>query len=152
MRPIGPAVLIAALLSASSSASTPSEPPLPAWMSGCWQWQQDERWGEECWTAPRGDQMLGSGRTGEAGKVGSWEFMRIERGEQGLSFHASPGGKGWTTFNSANDAGEGVTFVNPDNDYPQRVRYRREGERLHAEIARLDGTDAVSWTFTRTGG
>ena len=144
------AALAALALAAPSAAQ--DAPAMPEWMSGCWQWREGERWGEECWTIPRAGQMLGSGRTGDVDAVGSWEFMRIERGEAGLRFVASPGGDGWTPFSAASDPGEGVTFVNPANDFPQRVRYWREGELLKAEISQLDGSRAMSWTFARMGG
>ena len=125
---------------------------MPSWMSGCWQSRDGERWAEECWTIPRGGQMLGSGRTGAAGEVRSFEFMRIEGGEGGLRFLASPGGSGWTSFAAAADPGEGVTFVNPDNDYPQRVRYWREDGELKAEISLLDGSNAVQFAFRPMSG
>ncbi len=67
---------------------------MPSWMSGCWQSRDGERWAEECWTVARGGQMLGSGRTGDATGVRSFEFMRIEREGEGLAFRASPGGDG----------------------------------------------------------
>ena len=123
------------------------EPALPSWMSGCWQSRDGERWAEECWTVPRGGQMLGSGRTGDASGVRSFEFMRMEREGERLAFRASPGGGGWTSFPATDDPGEGVTFLNPQNDYPQRVRYWREGGELRAEISQLDGSNVVQFTF-----
>ena len=128
------------------------EAALPSWMSGCWQSRDGERWAEECWTVPRGGQMLGSGRTGDASGVRSFEFMRIEREGEGLAFRASPGGSGWTSFAATDDPGEGVTFLNPENDYPQRVRYWREGGELRAEIALLDGSNVVQFAFRPMNG
>ena len=125
---------------------------LPLWMAGCWEMRTGERWAEECWTAPRGGQMLGSGRTGDANGVRSFEFMRIERDGEGLAFRASPGGEGWTSFASAADPGDGVTFLNAANDYPQRVRYWLEGTELRAEISLLDGSNATRFAFRRTNG
>ncbi len=55
-------------------------------------------------------------------------------------------------FTAAEDEGDSVTFVNPANDYPQRIRYWREGEKLKAEISLEDGSNAMDWTFTRMGG
>lgn len=141
------------LVFAAASAVAQPSATLPGWMAGCWETRDGERWAEECWTIPRGRQMLGSGRTGSGDAVRSFEYMRIERGERGtLAFLASPGGREWTTFASAADPGEGVTFVNTANDYPQRVRYWREGELLKAEISLGDGSNATSWTFRRMGG
>lgn len=126
---------------------------LPDWMAGCWEMRDGDRWMEECWTIPRGGQMIGSGRAGSEDTVRSFEHMRIERGAGGgLTFLASPGGQGWTPFASAADATDGVTFVNAANDYPQRIRYWREGELLKAETSLRDGSNATSWTFRRMGG
>ena len=125
---------------------------MPSWMSGCWQSRDGERWAEECWTVARGGQMLGSGRTGDATGVRSFEFMRIEREGEGLAFRASPGGDGWTSFAAAADPAGGVTFVNAENDYPKRVRYWREGGELRAEISQLDGSDAVQFAFRPMNG
>jgi len=39
----------------------------------------------------------------------------------------------------------GALFVNPDHDYPQEIRYRRDGNRLIATISLLGGEDARSF-------
>lgn len=129
------------------------EAELPAWMAGCWEMRDGARWAEECWTAPRAGLMMGSGRTGTGGQTASWEFMRIERGDDGPIFSASPNGEGWTSFASAENSVGRIGFVNPANDYPQRVLYWREGELLAAEISLEDGSRSMRWTFRRmTGG
>ena len=151
MKPISVAALSAVLVLSSTAASA-QEAVMPSWMAGCWQMRDGERWAEECWTIPRGGQMMGSGRTGEGATLAGFEFMLIERGEDGLRFRAAPGGAGWTPFAAGEDPGEGVTFLNPDNDYPQRVRYWREGDLLKAEISQLDGSRTVGFSFSRMGG
>lgn len=130
------------------------EAALPSWMAGCWEMQEGERWADECWTAPRAGMMTGTGRSGRGEAITNWEFMRIERSEAagGLTFSASPGGAGWTAFASTPDPAGGVTFVNTANDYPQRVRYWREGELLRAEVSLGDGARSVRWTFRRMAG
>ncbi|WP_328598065.1 DUF6265 family protein [Croceibacterium salegens] len=125
---------------------------LPGWMSGCWQQVEGERWSEECWTIDRHGSMLGSGRTGDTAKVRSFEFMRIERGPNGLVFHGGPGGQGWTPFPQAPDSEGGVTFLNAEHDYPQRIRYWREGDLLKAEVSLADGSQSQTWTYGRMGG
>ena len=148
----GSIVLLAAALLAPTGAFA-QEAAMPAWMAGCWEMWDGDHWAEECWTVPRGGMMMGSGRTGEVEDVRSWEFMRIERDEGGgLTFVASPGGRGWTAFASAADPGAGVTFVNAANDYPQRVRYWREGGELKAEISLLDGSNPNQFIFSRMNG
>jgi hypothetical protein len=44
-----------------------------------------------------------------------------------------------------------IEFANPQHDYPQRIRYWREGDLLKAEIALIDGTQAVGWTYQPVG-
>ena len=40
------------------SAPAAAQSDMPAWMSGCWEMRDGERWAEECWTSPREGQML----------------------------------------------------------------------------------------------
>ena len=132
---------------------------MTGWMTGCWEMRDGERWAEECWTIPRAGMMIGSGRSGTGDELGGWESMRIALAEPGdggtvmpMAFLAAPGGTGWTAFAWNPTDGEGVTFVNAANDYPQRIRYWREGERLLAEISLLDGSNAIRFSFDRMGG
>lgn len=151
MRKLPLSLLALALLVAPAGLGA-QQARLPDWMTGCWEMREGDRWAEECWTVPRGGMMIGSGRAGSGDTVRSFEHMRIERGEDGkLRFLASPGGQGWTAFAVADDPGQGVTFVNPGNDFPQRVRYWREGDLLEAEISLEGGENAMRWTFARMG-
>lgn len=130
---------------------------LPGWLAGCWEQVEGERWTEECWTSARGGTMLGSSRTGRGATVTGWEAMQIMLDQPGegttakMAFWASPGGQGRTMFAWAPSDQPGVTFVNGANDYPQRIRYWREGELLNAEISLADGSKPMRWTFRRTG-
>jgi hypothetical protein len=40
-------------------------------------------------------------------------------------------------------------FENPAHDFPTRVAYRRDGDRLVATVSGPGGRDAQSWTFVR---
>lgn len=150
--------LALALAAAPLSAQDVAEPALPGWMAGCWEMRNGDQWAEECWTIPRGGMMLGSGRTGIGDQLATWENMRIALAEpigEGpirMVFWAAPGGIGWTAFAWSPAGDEGVTFHNAANDYPQRVRYWREGELLNAEISLEDGTRPMRWSFRRMGG
>ncbi|WP_278373411.1 hypothetical protein [Sphingobium xenophagum] len=44
-----------------------------------------------------------------------------------------------------------ISFANPDHDYPQRIRYWREGRLLMAETAKMDGSQTQSWTYAPMG-
>ena len=41
------------LMLATMLARIMPRPLLPAWMTGCWEQRSEDRWIEECWTAPR---------------------------------------------------------------------------------------------------
>lgn len=131
------------------------DPELPAWMAGCWETRHGARWAEECWTVPRGGMMIGSGRRGEDDRLSEWEVMRIALAEPHgdgpalrMAFVAAPGGTGWTTtFAWSADDSDGVTFTNIANDYPQRVRYWRDGPYLKARISMADDSRPVEWSY-----
>lgn len=129
---------------------------LPTWMAGCWitQPNADGQRSEECWTVPRGTMMLGSGHNFDAGRTVTFEHMRIEQADGSLVFVALPGGQNSTRFmlqatRVGDDLRDGLSFVNLDNGYPQRILYWRDGEELLAEIAFIDGRERVRWRFRR---
>ena len=127
---------------------------LPAWMAGCWETKVGDEWTEECWTAPRAGIMLGNGRSGTGGVLKSWEVMQIELVETDdpaidpLTFYGAPQGKDRTAFGWDRRRGPGITFVNAAHDYPQRIRYWREGKYLIAETALSDGSKAQRWRYS----
>lgn len=144
------ATIAAALLAAQSAA-------LPSWMVGCWEQRSQERWTEECWSSPRGGMMIGYSRSGEGGVLSEWEVMQIVHEETDdpavdkLRFWASPGGGKRTMFAWVPDDKAGVAFFNMENDYPQKIRYWREGADLLAEISLGDGTKPRRWRYSRKG-
>jgi hypothetical protein len=126
--------------------------PLPKWMVGCWQQRTDERWTKECWSWSGGPVMKGQGSSGTGKKTNKREVMQIiygknEEAEPWMSFVATPDGGRRTVFRWINSSDPGLTFVNESHDYPQRIRYWREGKELVAEIAMKDGSKAVSWRY-----
>lgn len=142
--------LIAALLVTAEAQA----PGLPSWMAGCWERRSEDKWTEECWTIPRAGMMMGSGRSGTGETLGEWEVMQIVREDTGdsaipkLTFFGAPGGHNRTPFTWVQSAEPGVTFVNESHDYPQRIRYWREGKELVAEIALKDGSNARRWRYS----
>lgn len=130
-------------------AGRATEPALPGWMAGCWIQEKGDRWTEECWTAPRAGTMMGSSRMGRGDKTMSWETLRIVMEEGGMRYIASPGGQAPTTFTWQAAKESGVTFLNAAHDYPQRIRYWREGETLMAEISLADGSKPMRWAYSR---
>ena len=121
-----------------------------AWMSGDWAVEQNDRWTEENWSGPRGGIMLGHSRSGRGEAVREFEFLRLQAGEDGVPvYYAQPGGRPPVAFRLVARDGTSATFENPAHDFPQRIRYAREGETLTATISAIDGSNAMSWAFRR---
>ncbi|MEP7221027.1 MAG: DUF6265 family protein [Novosphingobium sp.] len=137
--------LAAALASAPVYAE---DRPLPEWLRGTWAMEHGSAWAEEVWTAPRGGMMLGLGREGFGPDVKSWESVRIQRKPDGsLSYYAQPKGGAVVEFPMAVASDSAIEFANAAHDFPQRIRYWREGQLLMAEISRMDGSDAVRFNY-----
>ena len=136
------------ILLAAVTDSAP--PPMPIFLTGCWERAEGQDWTQECWMEPRGGIMLGAGREGTGETLKVWEQMTIERGADGaLTFYASPRGQGRTAFKAEYVSATEIRFTNPANDYPQRIRYALKDGKIEAEISLLDGSKPMRWTFNR---
>ena len=146
-------ILPLALLAAGPAQADTAK--LPDWLAGCWEQVKGESWVEECWTTARGGMMLGSGRSGNGDNVAEWETMQIVLNDPATNarmvFYGAPNGKSRTPFGwQPGSPGPGLTFFNVANDYPQRIRYWRDGRLLKAEIAMEDGSRPIAFTYRRT--
>ena len=94
--------------------------------------------------------MMGLSRSGQGEAVREFEFLRLQAGADGVPVYwASPAAarrsaSGWSPRDAAS-----ATFENPAHDFPQRIRYRRDGDRMVATISASDGSNAMSWTYQR---
>ena len=127
-------------LGVSAQKSTPKEPVLNglAWLSGCWEGRQGEAIIEEAWSKPRGDSMVGFGRTVKDGKTTAFEFMQVREANRSLTYMPQPGGGTRVNFPLKDSFGERFTFENKEHDFPQRVIYERKGPGLL--LAAIEGT------------
>ncbi|EQB14355.1 DUF6265 family protein [Sphingobium lactosutens] len=152
MRKAGiPTVAMALLLSLLPSEKAWAD-ELPEWLTGEWVQQRGDRWAEEVWTLPRGGTMIGVGRNGRGESLLGWEVIRIVRDGAGqVMLHAAPDGGPETPFKLVEQGVRDISFANPDHDYPQRIRYWREGRLLMAETSRMDGSQTQSWTYSPAG-
>ena len=143
--------LIAAFLLAAAQpvpGHAPAQPDLD-WLAGYWLSCEDGRDVAETWSERRGGIMMGySVTTGP--QAFSWEQMRIEAGVPGpddISFVAQPrGAQSATAFRLVRAGAREAVFENPGHDFPQRVIYRREGDRLTGRIEGADGS-GHDWHF-----
>lgn len=110
-----------------------------AWLSGCWAAEGKDAGSGEFWTAPAGGTLLGLSRTVKGDKTVGFEFMQMRVNPEGkLVFIALPSGQKETVFPAVSQTEAAVVFENPQHDFPQRIRYARQGpDQL---IARIEGT------------
>ena len=136
------------LVGAPVAAQTVAKPTLPAWLAGTWAMEDGATWADELWTDPRGGVMLGVARNGFGSDVKAWEFTQIKTRKDGsLTLVAHADGKPIVEFPLVLISAEAIEFANPAHDYPQRIRYWRQGKLLMAETSKLDGSEAVRWNF-----
>ena len=149
------AVAAALCLTVPTAVSAEEEDaPFPAWLAGAWSLSgEGDRWTEEFWTHPRAGMMIGASREGQGESLRSWESIRILRTADGsLAYVPMPNGGPPVEFAMSNQGTQSIEFANPAHDFPQRIRYWREGDTLNAEIALIDGGQAMRWTFQRMAG
>ena len=105
------------------------------WLAGSWCGGDGDRRIEEVWLPEAGGVMLGMARTLSGDTMASFEFMRIAPVDGGTGFIAQPGGSPPTTFLATEVGENSARFENAAHDFPNLIEYRREGDRLHAEIS-----------------
>jgi uncharacterized protein YfiM (DUF2279 family) len=119
------------------------------WMAGHWVGNSKNVQSEEFWAAPAGGMMVGLHREVRGARSAFFEYLRIEATERGLTYIASPKGTGTTEFVLVSISDQFVAFENLEHDYPQRITYEREGNRLTAWISGIQGgvimSDEWSW-------
>lgn len=80
-----------------------------------------------------------------------WESMQILPDAQGRPvFWAWPRGAPRSAFPMVSSTATEIVFANAAHDYPQRIRYWREGAALNAEISLIDGGKPMRWRFERS--
>lgn len=146
-----------ALLAATLAAAQPgAQPPAPTaaepdldWLAGYWLSCEDGRDVAETWSERRGGVMIGfSITTGR--QAFSFEQMRIEAAgtaDGAMDFIAMPrGAAAPTSFRLVRAGPREALFENPAHDFPQRILYRRDGDRLTGRIEGADG-EGLEWHY-----
>lgn len=105
-----------------------------AFMTGHWMGTHGDVVMEELWMEPRGGVMLGLHRDAAADGDAFFEYLRIEARNGRVVYIASPKGRGQTEFPLARVGERSAAFENPNHDFPQRIIYERDGDRLAARV------------------
>jgi len=137
-----------ATVTPASAADSPDLADL-FWMAGHWSGKTEETVMEEFWTAPAGGMMLGLHRDVRQTRPAFFEYLRIEERDSWVVYIASPKGKGATEFVLESLESQRAVFENSEHDFPQRIIYRREGDRLTARIEGVVGgkLEFTEWTW-----
>lgn len=105
------------------------------WLQGHWCSDAGDEQIEEYWLEPSAGESVGISRTMTEGSMTSFEYMRITNKGPDTLFTAQPGGSTPTVFTATDSGKDWLVFENPEHDFPQRIEYRREADRLLARIS-----------------
>lgn len=140
------------LASAPVAAEPASGTASLEWLSGKWASADRGEWTEENWSSSKGGVLLGNSKRGRGDKAIEFEQLRISPDSKGVvTYWASPGGSAPTPFALVASTTNHAIFENPQHDYPTRIEYRRDGEKLTATISGPGGADPMSWHHRRVG-
>ena len=153
-------VASAALHAAAVFAQAPAPETTPldtkaasvmSWLYGCWGGKVNQRDFREQWMPLRGAMMLGVSQTVDKGETQDYEYLRLEQRSGSVFYVASPPGKAEIAFkfegettDKTNERNDTIfTFVNPANEFPKQIAYRRSsGGWLYAAVeGKVGGAD-----------
>ena len=136
-------LIVLLLLPVSLLASDMNEHELE-WLIGCW--QTPDGAAQEVWVAENDDTLAGFAVSLRNNKVSFYEVLTIKRSPDGLLVYtAHPSGQTTTSFVAMQVSDDSALFVNADHDYPQAIRYSRDGNHLAASSSLLDGSQENSF-------
>jgi len=118
-----------------------------SWMTGHWAATIDGVQMEEVWLAPAGGLLVGMHRDISAKRT-SFEYQRIAETKDGIVYLAQPSGQPPTPFRLIESSANRVVFANPQHDFPKRILYWLDGEKLCARVEG-DGEDGEQWCWSR---
>jgi Domain of unknown function (DUF6265) len=123
------------VFTSNGSAAPSTQLQAPAWLAGQWCSQSGKDTIEEHWMPASGSFMIGMSRTRTALNTKSFEFLRIQPVEGQMALIAQPGGGKPTVFKQTASENNWMRFENPTHDFPKRIEYRRNKNKLTAVIA-----------------
>ncbi len=114
------------------------------WLAGCWVTPDSSA--QEVWVVESDRSLAGFGVAITDSKIGFYEVLSIKQSEDGSwTYTAHPSGQSSASFVAVEIDDTSVVFANPEHDYPQEIRYKREGSRLYATISLIGGVNSNSF-------
>ncbi|MEM7458241.1 MAG: DUF6265 family protein [Pseudomonadota bacterium] len=133
-------ITLAALMAGACTSTMTAEEADPDhldWFSGCWRSLDGST--REIWSTSEDGHYFGYSVVLNAGKLVFFEQMRIDPADMPV-FNAYPRGAGPSAFPAVAVTENSITFANPEHDFPQKIKYVREGDQLKAVISLIDDT------------
>lgn len=132
---------VATVPAQEKSAARTADAAMLKWFTGCWEFSVPEKKMTiaEMWMRPEGGMLVGVSRTVVEGKAVGYEFIRVAGSENGMAYFAKPSSaSAETPFTLRSITEREVVFENPDNEFPQRIIYRK-GSSAATLFARIEG-------------
>lgn len=147
---------IKTLMAAAVLAGGQAAPPAAtvddlAWIAGYWLDCTGGREASEVWSDPRAGLIVGVAVTVRGGRSG-FEASQIRAApDGGVAYFAQPDGAAPTLFTLVETGPGRAVFSNPENDFPHRIIYQRDGDVLAARIeGEINGqARSMEWRFDR---
>src|SRR5690606_13364553 len=126
-------LLAMVLASVSMTTAQTAQKPLPkaedlSWFAGCWELSvpEEKMTITEIWSKPGGTTLVGVSRIVIGEKTVSYEHMRMTFDEGGVKYIVRhPSHAEEVVFTLIDNANGKAVFQNPENDFPQRIIYKR---------------------------
>ena len=109
--------------------------------------RQGPRWSEMFVSRPARWQMVGVSRTHDGFDRRSFEHLWLEQEEDGIVLHLASDGRPAIGYRLVQAGSEEAVFESLEANYPQRLVYRRDGDRLLVTRSKLDGSYELVRTF-----
>ena len=117
------------------------------WLAGCW--VTADKSSQEVWVVEGDNSLIGFAVVLGVEEVVFYEVLSIKQDADSLwTYSAHPSGQALTSFIAVETGESSVVFSNPNHDYPQEIRYRRDGSRLYATISLGGGANPKSFDKT----
>lgn len=117
------------------------------WLAGCW--VSADKSSQEVWVVESDNSLIGFAVALGVEEVVFYEVLSIKQNADSLwTYSAHPSGQAPTSFLAVETGESSVVFSNPNHDYPQEIRYRRNGSRLYATISLRGGANPKSFDKT----